>query len=484
VKDCPVNHYCSLNFDKVNELVTGHCVANPFFTGMDWHNAVVLTLVFLTSFIAAGSGGTGVGAVVVPCLISLMSLSATEAVTSAQAAICGGSLAAIIMFSFEGHPLAPQRFLFDVHAMLVLIPAVLIGVLFGGLIQNSLPRYGLFSLLLILSVWAGYKLYSKSIVMWKKETEAHERLSHHQESEHKVLHQDDQFITPANAYAVIDQVEPTGTHADSRVVGLYKNASFAPGPGEHAPLEIPEPVHKADIGNVDNYWWKLLAVFTIVLGAAACELIRGGHASHGNSSVAGIERCSDTYWIFTGSEALVILALSVTSVIIFRRQYVAKMESLQHVPGVDLEFSASSTVVYPLLAFVAGTATGAVGGGIGLICCVIMLELNMNPASVAATSAMIHLLGSSGVIISTAVSGDLLWGYAVALFAISFVGQLIGKLVFDAVQTHLGRPSLIIIAMAVMLTASTVLLLILGIEKTITDVRTGQHLSFNPIGNC
>ena len=203
-----------------------------------------------------------------------------------------------------------------------------------------------------------------------------------------------------------------------------------------------------------------------------------------DTSLAGIERCSNTYWIFTGAQALLILSVSVVFAIVFLREYQAKCFNRQQVDGVDLKWETSSTVMYPLLAFVAGTCTGAVGGGIGLITAVIMLELNMNPTSVAATSALIHLLGSSGVIISTAVSGDLLWGYALALFTISFIGQLVGKLVFDAVQKHLGRPSLVVIAMAVMLTASTTLLIILGIEKTISDVQTGQHLSFNPIGNC
>jgi hypothetical protein len=82
--DCTANHYCSLSYDAVTDRVIGECRANPFFSNFSWRQGVTIALVFLTAFIAAGSGGTGVGSVHIPVLLSIMALSATESVVSAQ----------------------------------------------------------------------------------------------------------------------------------------------------------------------------------------------------------------------------------------------------------------------------------------------------------------------------------------------------------------------------------------------------------------
>lgn len=82
--DCTANHYCSLSYDAVSDRVIGECRANPFFFKFGWRQGVTIALVFLTAFIAAGSGGTGVGSVHIPVLLSIMALTATESVVSAQ----------------------------------------------------------------------------------------------------------------------------------------------------------------------------------------------------------------------------------------------------------------------------------------------------------------------------------------------------------------------------------------------------------------
>ena len=82
--DCTANHYCSLSYDATTDAVIGECRANPFFSNFSWRQGVTLALVFLTAFIAAGSGGTGVGSVHIPVLLSVMALTATESVVSAQ----------------------------------------------------------------------------------------------------------------------------------------------------------------------------------------------------------------------------------------------------------------------------------------------------------------------------------------------------------------------------------------------------------------
>jgi uncharacterized membrane protein YfcA len=74
---------------------------------------------------------------------------------------------------------------------------------------------------------------------------------------------------------------------------------------------------------------------------------------------------------------------------------------------------------------------------VGLLLTPIMLDLNMAPESVAATSALMHLLSAMAALVNYAIAGDLLWQHCLVFFFCSTAGQVFGQIIVD----HLVKSS-------------------------------------------
>jgi uncharacterized membrane protein YfcA len=119
---------------------------------MSWRNAVAPFVVFITATVAAGAGTTGLGAVNVPLLLSILSLSPSEVVVPAQGTLIGASLTAMATWMTRGHPRDPSRHIISADLLLLVLPAVLIGIMLGLTIHSVFPQWFLF-LLMTVVVW-------------------------------------------------------------------------------------------------------------------------------------------------------------------------------------------------------------------------------------------------------------------------------------------------------------------------------------------
>jgi uncharacterized membrane protein YfcA len=78
-----------------------------------------------------------------------------------QAAITGASLTAVIMYARRHHPKQPRRNVIDVDVMLLLLPAMLVGVMFGVIFRTACPRWFVFTLLIVIVLWGSVKTITK-----------------------------------------------------------------------------------------------------------------------------------------------------------------------------------------------------------------------------------------------------------------------------------------------------------------------------------
>jgi uncharacterized membrane protein YfcA len=128
---------------------------------MTWRNIVAPFVFFLTAAIAAGAGTTGLGSVNTPLLLSLLSLSTTEMVPPAQGSIAGASITSLVMWMTRGHPRDPQLPIINADVLLLLLPAMLVGVMFGLTLQSVFPQWFLFLLMTIMTGWSSHKTITK-----------------------------------------------------------------------------------------------------------------------------------------------------------------------------------------------------------------------------------------------------------------------------------------------------------------------------------
>jgi uncharacterized membrane protein YfcA len=130
------------------------------------------------------------------------------------------------------------------------------------------------------------------------------------------------------------------------------------------------------------------------------------------------------------------------------------------------------------MAFFAGVFASMIGFGGGLLLSPIMLDLNMPPETVAATSSLIHLMSASAAVINYSIAGMLLWQHALIFAAVALIGQFVGQTIVDYYVRKYRRPSIIAICICVMVLLASLMLVASGAIQVRKDIITKQHLEF------
>ncbi len=228
-----------------------------------------------------------------------------------------------------------------------------------------------------------------------------------------------------------------------------------------------------------NFTLKMFALIAIFSIVAVLNFLRGGQV--GASSIAGIKFCSPVFWTFTGLLAPAILVVGGVIGWLFVRKYRSDVESGSVMEGVDLKWTPTQVIVYPLMSLGAGLFASMLGTGVGLLLTPIMLDLNMEPEVVAVTSAFLHLLGAIASLIGYAIANQVLWYMCLVMAAVAAAGQVVGQSVVDFLVRKYQRPSIVALWMALMIGGASVLLIILGGVRISTDVRNHTHLTWNTL---
>lgn len=122
------------------------------------------------------------------------------------------------------------------------------------------------------------------------------------------------------------------------------------------------------------------------------------------------------------------------------RQYRANVEKGLVQEGVDLKWTPTQVIVFPLMAVFSGLFASLLGTGVGLLLTPIMLDLNMETEAVAATSALMHLLSALAALVDYSIANEVLWYHCLVLLVVSCAGQLFGQSIVDFLVRHHASP--------------------------------------------
>jgi uncharacterized membrane protein YfcA len=374
----------------------GFCRPYAFFEHYSWRVILGPILIFLTACIAAGSGGTGAGVVNVPVLLMVQSLVPAEAVVTSQAAIMGGSLAGLLMYAPRSHPFDKARSIFEVDVVLLLLPAMLCGTLYGILFNTASPYWFVFTLLIFIALWGVWKTIGKFRTLWNLETQQKAAAARIEEESAALIaaHEHDhethiEVLRAKKAAAKFQNSDSSSIEAAALAPATKGEltvaapamtyTSFAPPKNneeELAAIDAPKTVTLRDSG----FAWKMWCVVGLFVIVGVLNLLRGGKP--GQISVAGIEFCSTDYWIFTGLETPALIALSVVIGVYLVRRTAREKQFSRFDQDVDLDWNTVRVIWYPIMAFFAGVFASMIGFGGGLLLSPLMLDLGIAPQSV------------------------------------------------------------------------------------------------------
>ncbi len=198
---------------------------------------------------------------------------------------------------------------------------------------------------------------------------------------------------------------------------------------------------------------KILALLILWLGLFTLTLLKGGN---GFKSVVGITCESPWYYVLVASDFVWMLCFALYfGYRLLRNQsnrVAVDYPYLEHDPIWDRP----GLRLYGGVTFIAGFFSGMVGFGVGMILGPFMLIMGIEPRVSSATNASMIMPTASIVAIVFVVSGYVPWSYAVFFFFVCFLGALFGKAKIDAYVKRTGRPSILIIILAVIIALSTV----------------------------
>ncbi|KAI2492714.1 sulfite exporter TauE/SafE [Fragilaria crotonensis] len=188
-------------------------------------------------------------------------------------------------------------------------------------------------------------------------------------------------------------------------------------------------------------------------------------------SPIGISCGSASFWIanFVMLAWIVIISLMARSYLVSRFELKRRLGYL-YVVG-DIQWSASATLVFPILCCFAGFFAGMFGIGGGIVKGPLMLAMGVHPAVVSATSATMILFTSSTSTTSYIVFGLLRMDYGIVCLCVGFLATYAGQICLAAVMKRFKRNSLIafsigfvVLASAVLMTVQSVLTLKKGVN--------------------
>jgi uncharacterized membrane protein YfcA len=383
-------------------------------------------LIFISAMLAAAAG-TGGGGVFVPVFVMLSNVRAWSAVPLSQIIVMCGSIVNVVVFVQQRHPDFPKRPKIDYNCVVLFEPLLCLGVTFGVLVHQIMPKWFLLVLLCLTLGLALWRTGAKGIKQYNQESANPNRMD---------VKEDERALRESFAPWSVQEFE-----------GHYLQVAGI--------ISIWVIMLVASFHGLSACTWRFgafLATLTLLLMAATVVIERyvvtqsseKGDASEGEEGPSP----KTPRW---------------------------KMPE---------DASLWKRVQLPAIAFAAGFLGGMLGLGGGIIVGPVLLEVGMHSEAVQATTAMFVFLSSSLATVQFALLGRHIWHYALWYSGVVVVATIIGQRLCEIVIRVYRRYSAITLSMAGILLASLIALSIVGFGQVSEDIRLGRQLWFSTAGLC
>ena len=399
---------------------------------------VALAIIFIIAAITipAGIGG---GILFVPVLRLVAGFSQREATALSQVLITGASLGCIvfqIMWQLhnKSEPLLAQPYF-----VVIMMPALLSGSIVGVYMNKILPDIVSLLVLVCLCASSSVLIFKKGFTIYHRENEELATLVETASASHTPLELliEDSIDAPPQSFMYDERLSSISSSVRRRV----RDTSQSP---EQLVNILKPDLKKSNIilstltrssGSFLTFtlsYWILLILFMLLRGSKA------------NSSIAQIVPCSLTYWLLTGGQLLLGIAVAFTV--------------------------ASSEWKLILLTFLTGFISTISGGGGGVLLNPLLLARNLDPQQASATSTIIMFVMASCSALEFVMAGKV-QPVLTSTMAITFLGSVIGMTVITWLVKKLGRQSILVFILGAIIVIGCALLIYLGVYDTMSTIQ-------------
>lgn len=488
----PTNQQALSNFGISREgLLSGARADRSRRFRLQPYEIVPLLLSFLVAALA-NACGVGGGAFFVPMFNVLLGFSLKGSTALSQAVVTGGACASFMYSSCKRHPEDDEQSLVDFDLALILTPMLLLGITAGVLINAVMPNWLITLLLVAVLAWLTTKTFLKG---WQLR---------HSELEAQQIGDNAQVASDAHGDAGNQNVKPrvvsdswNGEHVEEDVLtDAYNTTSSA---GEENPVLASStqsdreafPVNPVldDDDDVAHQQpahlglcipWRAIQFVELTCLWAAFLGLQYGKIS--------FSRCSWQYGALCGAQAVFSVITTVCAIFQAHSLRSTAQSSIES-PLLSEQKPVVSHHSWPMFELVkcvvvvllGGTVAGMLGFGGGMILGPLMLDMGIHPLVSSATSSVMVLFSASAATFSFAVADKLNYQYAFVYGGLCAVASIFGVAIISSSVRRSGKGSLIVFTLAFIIATGALMQAIFGGSAAIHDIRTGHHMSFQPL---
>ena len=458
-RSCASNQECrALNgpesacllLDKQGHRICAHKHLLP----PDTRDYTAVGLAIILCAISAG-GGIGGGGLLLPMLILLLEFTPHDASPLTNACVLGGACANLAFYNCQLHP-SGRRPMISFEVALMMEPMTMAGAVVGVILNKIFPGWLITVLLVLVLGITTKRTLAKGLETWKKESAAAAIAAANPESATSLL-------STADKKAAVD-----GTPSP---------------PPQQPTARRPSVQHSPELEAVlaDEVHSPRRDVLTLVAALIVCTLISVLRGPNRQQSLLHIHCGSYEYWTTIGLQLLLLLLVSLwTRSTLIGRYERRKACGYPFLPD-DVQWTPTSSVLYPLACAVAGLCAGLFGIGGGIVKGPLMLEMGMLPQVASATSAFMIFFTAASATLQFAMLGDLRPVYAVTLFVAGLLGTALGQQIVGAAMRKSGRASIIVLIIASIIGLSTLIMTVTGVLGFLAEVHEGRSQGFRPL---
>lgn len=354
----------------------------------------------------------------------------------------------------EKHPQIPHKPVVDFNAAIIFNPMMMVGSVFGVIINTILPGVIVLIILagsLFVATLVGFK---EAFKLYNKENEAMKILA-------KGM---GQVLLAPKTQDDKKQIEAPGQEMTevSNLAAQYNDEEIK---------KRDEMIERISQSESSVFPWdKMVLVIGGFLVTVLTPFILGGK---GMPSIFGVELCTGPYIIWTAVYVVVVIVFWWKAVKIVRDD----QEMKEKVPGgwpMKEAVTWENKIIFNLSAYMFGvgvfSAIVGVGGGIYIV--PTLLAMGYIPAVVSATSLFLVFWAKFASTILFLFAGDLLLGLTLYLGILSVIGSYISITVLKSQIKKLGRQSIISFCFAGFVMLSCCLSIYKALELWITGGST------------
>jgi uncharacterized membrane protein YfcA len=424
-KECPDKFAC---IEKIDLLPAHMCVPRDLVEHWTHYDMVCTILIVLTAALSA-SAGLGGGGVYVPLTILLVGLKTSEAVPLSQTMVFAGSIVNVVMLVGDRHPTKPERPKIAYDVVMLLNPALALGVVGGVLAHLVTPVWITLACLFLTLGFAFHKSFARGKNMYAKETEERKaaEIAAQASNGGENGDQPSQALLPSDPAKTVINVE-AARQRDATVAETVKVAK--------------------QVSMIFLCWMAFLMI-----------------------NLMHPERCSKSHWI------------QLTMLLVVAGVFTVCAARTTNLHNDDLDLCGNG-MKYSALAFLAGFLGGFLGIGGGMVMGPVLLELGLMPEVNQATTALFVLLSSS-----LGTAQFILLGKEMPYFVMWYtfwvaLSTIAGQMMSDRIVRVYKRTSFIVFAVCGIVAMSAVMMIWVGASEVMDNIATGRNMGFNFANVC